>query len=96
MAEYIERGDAIDAVMKQYCASSDETEFALGNAAKEIKAIPATDIRPSRKGKWVFHQSADQCFCSECGAQMPGLYMAKTYCPGCGADMRRIEDANII
>lgn len=46
MADFIERGDAFDAVMGQYCASSDETEAALNGAIEDIREIPAADVRP--------------------------------------------------
>lgn len=42
--DYISKGDAIDCVLCQYCASSDETEEALGNAIEEIKKRPAADV----------------------------------------------------
>ena len=42
--EYISKEDAIDCVLSQYCASSDETEEALGNAIEEIKKRPAADV----------------------------------------------------
>lgn len=42
--DYISRDDAIDCVLGQYCASSDETEEALGNAIEEIKKRPAADV----------------------------------------------------
>ena len=46
MAEYIKRGDAFDAVMGQFCASSDETEEALNGAIEDIRKIPAADVVP--------------------------------------------------
>lgn len=42
--DYIEREAAIDCVLSQYCASSDETEEALGDAIEEIKKRPAADV----------------------------------------------------
>ena len=39
--DYISKEDAIDCVLSQYCASSDETEEALGDAIDAIKALPA-------------------------------------------------------
>lgn len=46
MSDYIEREKAFDAVLGQFCASSDETEAALNAAIEEIRAIPAADVRP--------------------------------------------------
>ena len=45
MDDCIYRGDAFDAVMGQYCASSDETEAALNGAIEDIRKIPAADVR---------------------------------------------------
>ena len=42
--DYISKEDAIDCVLSQYCASSDETEEALGDAIEEIKKRPAADV----------------------------------------------------
>lgn len=42
--EYISKEGAIDCVLSQYCASSDETEEALGDAIDAIKAYPAADV----------------------------------------------------
>ena len=39
----IRRGDALDAVFHQFCASSDETEAALNAAIEEINAIKAVE-----------------------------------------------------
>lgn len=44
MNDYISREDAIDCVLNQYCASSDETEKALGDAIEEIKKRSAADV----------------------------------------------------
>lgn len=44
MAKYIKLDDAIDAIMEQFCASSDETEFALNNALEALKAKNTIEI----------------------------------------------------
>ena len=46
MSDYIDREAAIECVIHQYCASSDETENALGEAIEEIKALPSADVKP--------------------------------------------------
>lgn len=55
--DYIKRSDALDAVFHQYCASSDETEEALGNAIEEIRAIPTADVQEVVQCKDCIHGS---------------------------------------
>ena len=91
--EYIKRSDALDAVFHQYCASSDETEEALGNAIEEIRAIQTADVQEVRHGMWMPIIEGNEygesyqvgCFCSECGVE---LGYESPFCPDCGADMR--------
>ena len=52
MKTYISKEDAIDCVLSQYCASSDETEEALGNAIEEIKKRPAADVVERKYDEW--------------------------------------------
>lgn len=62
-----------------------------------LESIPAADVRPVARGKWVndhngkYSASGDNFYCSIC--KDPSLRAfgkpAKTnYCPNCGADMR--------
>ena len=87
MAEYIDREAAFDAVFEQFCASSDETEAALNAAIEEIRAIPAADVRPVVRGKWVDHPRWKWIYaeCSECEVVSD---VKSNFCPNCGADMR--------
>ena len=95
--EYIEREKAFDAVFAQFCASSDETEAALNAAIEEIRAIPAADVRPVVRGKWI--DMGDFISCSMCNAtrlkefesdygKAKRLDARTNFCPNCGADMR--------
>lgn len=90
MAEYIEREAAFDAVFGQFCASSDETEAALNAAIEEIRAIPAADVRPVRRGKWsrvyddFMKSNYDTCSC--CGKEYFGAN-GFNFFPNCGAMM---------
>ena len=77
MADFIERGDAFDAVMGQFCACSDETEAALNGAIEDIRKIPAADVRPVVRGRWIkakrgwYTPGGDPVWeCSECGKGM--------------------------
>lgn len=59
--------------------------------AKAIESIPAADVRPVVRGKWIDHQEGRWIYakCSECGT----LHDVKSnFCPNCGADMRNADD----
>lgn len=61
--DYISKEDAIDCVISQYCASSDETEEALGNAIEEIKKRPAADVGKVIRCKECVHWNAETKGC---------------------------------
>lgn len=101
--EYIEREAAFDAVFGQFCASSDETEAALNAAIEEIRVIPAANVRPVRRGRWIpDYDYAEYDFDGSTPLSEPrkfqdgwqcslcGAYEpSKTnFCHNCGADMR--------
>jgi hypothetical protein len=98
--DYISREAAFDAVFGQFCASSDETEAALNSAVEDIKSIPAADVRPVRRGKWIGYPecikyanaySDDHIVCSaceECFSILDNDCERFNFCPNCGADMR--------
>lgn len=97
MSDYISREAAFDAIFGQFCASSDETEAALNSAFEDIKSIPAADVRPVKRGKWI--DMGDFISCSSCSAtrlkefesdygKVMRLDARANFCPNCGADMR--------
>ena len=108
MDEYIKRESAFDAICAQYCASSDETEAALGDAMEMIRNTPAEDDRPVIHGKNVGEDYAecDQFVCSECGIELQDWHGVEhdeggdircyeyefNFCPNCGADLRVTEN----
>ena len=66
----------------------DEYPTALIHAL--IDSVPAADVAPVRRGKWV-HTFGGYVNCSECNAT-PLLdgereYVETPYCPNCGAKM---------
>jgi rubrerythrin len=81
MAEYIER-EALLSAAKGY-------DWVTG-LKTVLKRIPAADVRPVVKGKWV---DPFDCVCYRCTAC--GEYVNRedpevpfNFCPNCGADMR--------
>jgi NADH pyrophosphatase NudC (nudix superfamily) len=89
--DYISREAAFDAVFGQFCASSDETEAALNSAVEDIKSIPAADVRPVGRGKWIKYapHNSDMMTCSECEQYwiLDGDQYDYHFCPNCGARM---------
>ena len=78
--EYIER-EAVNALIKAEC--SPKVAAYLIDA---VATIPAADVRPVVRGKWVYNAPFDNIpYCSEC--LMPQGSECN-FCPNCGADMR--------
>lgn len=53
----------------------------------EIDAVPAADVRPVVRGRWVTrpYMMGNTQYCSRCGENYGAKYH---FCPSCGADMR--------
>lgn len=96
MDEYISRKKAVDACF-------DGWNNTPHDCAENIRQIPAADVRPVVRGKWVndhngkYSASGDNFYCSIC--KDPSLRAfgkpAKTnYCPNCGADMRSEQEGH--
>lgn len=88
MAEYILRDDAEKALLER-CK---ETGYG-GLTPDDIRLvmrtpwrIPAADVRPVARGKWItvmYHLYE----CSECGAAYQDVGYGFNFCPNCGARM---------
>lgn len=99
MAEYVERQEAIAAIMSE----PSDAHYPHWYADK-IKAIPAANVAPARHGRWLDVQETDMYVpdlkftatktaetCSVCRARIgfigPKLYLFDAICPNCGAKM---------
>ena len=81
MAEYIKREDVIETL-------TDIFKLQVETAKAIIESIPAADVRPVVRGKWItvmYHLYE----CSECGHMG---YSDMNYCPWCGAKMDEVEE----
>lgn len=81
MAEYIERGFALDVVKR--------TSGDYAAAFAEIAHAPAADVAEVRHGRWemVPYNGVYDMRCSVCGF-CPGIrFYSSNYCPECGAKM---------
>lgn len=92
MAEYIEREAAIESFRKNL-----DGGYVLTNDAQTthiLQSLPAADVVPVVRGKWIDDKVSFYRGCSECGCFLE--YAVDTfldygdhynYCPNCGAKM---------
>ena len=96
MAEYILRDQAIIAVTGAKLPDVSASGLPIANGKRSVtdcvrrlKEIPAADVRPVVRGKWIFYDSF-AWKCTHCGwlnyhnMGVPNVY---NYCPNCGARM---------
>ena len=96
MAEYIEREAAIAYAplpkhLREYQTMNldDAWEDGYDFAIRQIESIPAADVRPVVRGKWLqYSPLADTYECDKCGYQVIDESFRTNFCPNCGADMR--------
>lgn len=97
--EFIEKQAAIEA-MKQLpheYQTKEQRARTGGIAACQmvVRSLPPADVRPVRRGRWIWEQDDWQNRCSVCRktfdySETYGVFdfWAAHYCPNCGADMR--------
>ena len=87
MSDYIEREAAVNAVLNLvpkvdcdgYCW------VIRGDAARAIDTIPAADVRPVVRGKWIDEPiKGIRYHCSVCQGRFDYTWR---FCPNCGAKM---------
>lgn len=77
---------------------NDDMAFALNWAIQSIKGIPAADVKPVARGKWLTEYEPDgKPYCLHCSVcdddfSIIGITTASSFCPNCGADMREVND----
>ena len=99
MSDYISREAAIEAMYKDAEAHPDHTFWTSQHEA--LMDIPAADVRPVLRGKWIQTTQPmgwrdEECAeCSVCGEDfvldewaMDEFTNLMNFCPNCGADMR--------
>lgn len=86
MAEYIEREAALR-IVNGFCHPV--------NIGDEIAKLPAADVRPVVRGRWVKEHTPynDHAYrCSACNKEIGILGNPLAYCPNCGAKMEVDDD----
>lgn len=103
MAEYIER-EKLPQKKERGFFMDDDFNAGWNACLNNIKAIPAADVRPVVRGKWVDNKGSPvpwdkmnkNCpshgaYCSVCGDWLTAsdeYSVIGNFCPNCGADMR--------
>ena len=97
MAEkkYIER-EAVVELFNKWADGYSYIEVPTKDAIACVRTIPAADVRPVVKARWVYTDMS-RLVCSKCGN--PVAFALKDdgwhhgdFCPNCGADMRNADD----
>ena len=97
MAEYIEREAVLSAIWK---TSAERDVFFPAIILDAIKSIPAADVRPVVRGRWIerthklydgrYGYSIECTHCHEVFTEVDLTFKPtkRNFCPDCGADMR--------
>lgn len=103
MSDYISReaakeafGNADADVCESYPDGHCDWGFGRSNINDVINGVPAADVEPVRRGRWIVPPPPDaytycKVVCSECH-KVAGKHKT-VYCPNCGAKMV-LEDEN--
>ena len=106
MAVYIDKKQAIDRIASCYCMDCEHSNGILCRACEHqddmdlIDDMPAADVQPIRRGRWLQHGKADDYLwcCSACKKWIiyseHDLYKHH-FCGNCGADMRDVPDTDV-
>ena len=87
MGDYIERQavlNAYDAVQRKNGPWRFETL---------IESVPAADVRPVVRGRWLHETEIDGHACGEC-SECHKIRVIDNFCPSCGAEMMGVEQNN--
>ena len=92
MADYVEKSIIFPAINK---AMSENGSLGMADVEDIIDDLPIADVKPIRRGHWIektgFDGWGDTIYtCSECETTE---YIKSSFCPWCGADLRRWENA---
>mgnify|MGYP006916231692 CR=1 FL=1 len=85
MSDYISREAAISWLEDMQCKHPRKAD-AFGAAKVHFKHLPAADVRPVVRGKWI-SCGYSGARCDQCGNQCHEFF-DQNFCPNCGADMR--------
>ena len=88
--KYIELEAAIELFEQAF-----DNNWEVSGTLDRLRAIPAADVAPVRRGRWIKDGEDGPVYCSECGEEHEwGDYRA-TYCDTCGAKMNGGQDDGV-
>lgn len=86
MAEYLERETAVMRLMQDGCSAKN---------IQSIMELPAADVAPVRHGRWdIMANTKTRHMCSSCGWDVPEYGKFYSYCPNCGAHMKKEDKSD--
>lgn len=94
MAEYIDRGEATKAFLREYLENlisvirsdspiAEGYKLCIEHAINGLKFVPTADVAEVRHGKWL--DGKKNYICSNCKSETGVVKF--NYCPNCGAKM---------
>ena len=86
MDEYIDREDAIDAVLIAYF-NTPKINLNGELFYNAIRKLQPADVEPVKRGRWRCHGDCGVTECSVCGWSIEEYVGDYAYCPNCGAKM---------
>ena len=105
MAKYMSKKDVIFYIRKE--AEEAQSAFeelggesgiiaeAFEDLANELEDFPATDVAPARHGRWdIMANTKTRHMCSSCGWDVPEYGKFYSYCPNCGAHMKKEDKSD--
>lgn len=97
MSDYISREAVLGFELKVSNLSADAASalrVGINAYFAYIRQLPAADVRPVVRGKWVQNEDCTVNTCDKCGYSFAheGYVAFFNFCPNCGADMREEAD----
>lgn len=90
MDEYISRNETINAIKSLESSMPAKDNYAkgydaaLGRVLIAVREVPpAADVKPAKRGYWIWDGNKEEYICSECGKG--NLKYSTVFCPDCGA-----------
>ena len=96
MSDYISRDAITEWRPKNIEIFNSRAYIDLEELLALVDGIPAADVEPVRRGRWVNKKGGffEFAACSLCGEVAPTAGITPNYCPSCGAKMDLEDETN--
>lgn len=98
MADYIDRQAALDCftyesgdMIPETLETGEENTISVKTVKAVLRSIPAADVAPVVRGRWIFNDDWWEFRCTNCHKSIGNIEKYK-YCPHCGARMDGTEE----